>query len=73
MTLTASDKQSALWAKLMKHYKERHYTLLLQNAGVLPVSQKDRICGQIEEIGILLAMDKDRTMKGEMGQVGVEF
>ena len=59
MTLTAAEKQSALWIKIRDHMNERLDTHRRKNDGDLEPIPTARLRGRIAEIQVLLAMEKD--------------
>ncbi len=66
--LTAEDRGSALWRKLVEHYTERLESLRVRNDGDLDDVRTARVRGRIAECKELLALSADEPV-----QAGTDF
>lgn len=60
LLLSAEERRSSLWLKLMAHWTERLEFTRKQNEGDLPEAQTAKLRGRIAELNACLGLDKDK-------------
>ena len=62
MILNKNERDSAIFHKLMQHYRERLNALRIANDGDLPQNKTDYQRGRIAECKLFLQLDEDQPI-----------